>query len=151
AILGPACSCRHSPGITLTSLRYDPILRLPPSRRWLDWRCLRACPWRGESIPLKIMGQGKGRSDGPILEEATGATGTPAQETGILVRVRAALEAAPEHRRRTGRPLVTLSYAQSLDGSIAARPGRPLTLSGPQSMVLTHGLRSFHDAILVGI
>jgi 3,4-dihydroxy 2-butanone 4-phosphate synthase/GTP cyclohydrolase II len=97
------------------------------------------------------MGQGKGRSDGLILEEAQGATGTPAEETRVLVRVRVALEAAPEHRRRTGRPLVTLSYAQSLDGSIAARPGHPLTLSGPQSMVLTHGLRSLHDAILVGI
>jgi len=88
---------------------------------------------------------------GLILEEAREATGTPAEETRVLVRVRAALEAAPEHRRRTGCPLVTLSYAQSLDGSIAARPGHPLTLSGPQSMVLTHGLRSFHDAILVGI
>jgi GTP cyclohydrolase II len=55
------------------------------------------------------------------------------------------------HRRRTGRPFVTLSYAQSLDGSIAARPGQPLTLSGQRSLVLTHRLRATHDAILVGI
>jgi 3,4-dihydroxy 2-butanone 4-phosphate synthase/GTP cyclohydrolase II len=50
-----------------------------------------------------------------------------------------------------GRPLVTLSYAQSLDGSIAARRGSPLALSGPESSVLTHQLRAAHDSILVGI
>ncbi|MBI3242423.1 MAG: dihydrofolate reductase family protein [Chloroflexi bacterium] len=49
------------------------------------------------------------------------------------------------------RPLITLSYAQSVDGSIAAAPGQPLTLSGPEAMKLTHELRASHDAILVGI
>lgn len=48
-------------------------------------------------------------------------------------------------------PFVTLSYAQSLDGSIATRPGRPLALSGPEALALTHRLRAAHDAILVGI
>jgi 3,4-dihydroxy 2-butanone 4-phosphate synthase/GTP cyclohydrolase II len=47
--------------------------------------------------------------------------------------------------------LVTLSYAQSLDGSIAREQGKPLALSGPESMRLTHQLRAAHDAILVGI
>jgi len=58
---------------------------------------------------------------------------------------------AAVHRQRTGRPFVTLTYAQSLDGCIAADPGQPLSLSGPQSLVLTHRLRAAHDAILVGI
>ena len=58
---------------------------------------------------------------------------------------------AGEVAREFGRPLVTLSYAQSLDGSIAARPGTPLALSGPEAMALTHRIRSQHDAILVGI
>ena len=49
------------------------------------------------------------------------------------------------------RPFVTLAYAQSLDGSIAAHSGRPLALSGDASMVLTHELRASHDVILVGI
>lgn len=49
------------------------------------------------------------------------------------------------------RPFVTLSYAQSLDGSIAMRADEPLALSGPQSLQLTHQLRSIHDGILVGI
>jgi GTP cyclohydrolase II len=69
----------------------------------------------------------------------------------ILAQVGEFLRSAAAHRRRTGRPLVTLSYAQSLDGSIAERPGHPLALSGPQAMALTHSLRASHQAILVGI
>lgn len=61
------------------------------------------------------------------------------------------LAQAGEFRRKHGRPLVTLSYAQSLDGSISARPGVRTRLSGPESLRLTHRLRSAHDAILVGI
>jgi 3,4-dihydroxy 2-butanone 4-phosphate synthase/GTP cyclohydrolase II len=49
------------------------------------------------------------------------------------------------------RPFVTLSYAQSLDGSIAGPHGAPLRLSGPEALCLTHRLRASHDAILVGI
>jgi GTP cyclohydrolase II len=58
---------------------------------------------------------------------------------------------ANSHLRRFGRPLVMLSYAQSLDGSIAARRGERLVLSGPESKALTHRLRAANDAILVGI
>lgn len=50
-----------------------------------------------------------------------------------------------------GRPFVTLSYAQSVDGSITRQRGEPLALSGQESMTLTHQLRTGHDAILVGI
>lgn len=50
-----------------------------------------------------------------------------------------------------GRPAITVSYAQSLDGSIAALPGEPLRLSGARALGLTHRLRAGHDAILVGI
>jgi 3,4-dihydroxy 2-butanone 4-phosphate synthase/GTP cyclohydrolase II len=55
------------------------------------------------------------------------------------------------HLTRPGRPLVTLSYAQGLDGSIAARRGQPSTISGAESQRVTHQLRVAHDAILVGI
>lgn len=61
------------------------------------------------------------------------------------------LTAAADHRERTGLPLVTLSYAQSLDGCISGRPGEALALSSQKSLVLTHELRAGHDAILVGI
>ncbi len=50
-----------------------------------------------------------------------------------------------------GRPLVTLTYAQSLDGSISHRPDAPLALSGSETKHLTHRLRAAHDAILVGV
>ena len=49
------------------------------------------------------------------------------------------------------KPQVTLSYAQSLDGSIALQRGQPTAISGPESLRLTHQLRARHDAILVGI
>lgn len=51
----------------------------------------------------------------------------------------------------TWRPFVTLSYAQSLDGSIALTADTRLDLSSPPALVFTHRLRSAHDAILVGI
>jgi len=54
-------------------------------------------------------------------------------------------------------PFVTITYAQSLDGKIAVvcRQGDEDTssnfaLSCPQSLCMTHALRSIHDAILVG-
>jgi GTP cyclohydrolase II len=50
-----------------------------------------------------------------------------------------------------GLPFVTLSYAQSVDGSIAARPSQPFALSSEKSFAMTHLLRSRHDALLVGI
>lgn len=51
----------------------------------------------------------------------------------------------------THRPIVTLAYAQGLDGSITTRRGEMLPLSGPEATRLTHQLRSLHDGILVGI
>ena len=69
----------------------------------------------------------------------------------VLDRARLRLASAALHRERTGRPFVTVSYAQSLDGSIAETDGRPLALSSAESLVLTHGLRASHQAILVGI
>lgn len=49
------------------------------------------------------------------------------------------------------RPFVTLSYAQSVDGSIATHPSRPFALSSEPSFDMTHLLRSRHAALLVGI
>ncbi len=58
---------------------------------------------------------------------------------------------APAKTVPNGRPFVTLSYAQSVDGSITRQRGQPLALSGTESLTLTHQLRTSHDAILVGI
>ncbi|KAJ1619069.1 dihydrofolate reductase-like domain-containing protein [Pavlovales sp. CCMP2436] len=57
----------------------------------------------------------------------------------------------PPQPAETWRPAVTVCYAQSIDGCIAAARGVPTRLSGPESMVLTHELRARHDAILVGV
>lgn len=61
------------------------------------------------------------------------------------------LAGSQQRSGNSSRPSVTLSYAQSLDGSIALRRGERLALSGPESHKLTHQLRAKHDAILVGI
>jgi riboflavin-specific deaminase-like protein len=61
------------------------------------------------------------------------------------------LSNAEEYRIRTGRPFVTLSWAQSMDGSISTRRGIALGLSGQESLLMTHYLRTIHDAIVVGI
>lgn len=60
-------------------------------------------------------------------------------------------ERAEQHHAVTGRPFVTLSYAQSLNGAIAGAAGQPVAISGRESLVYTHALRAMHDAILVGI
>lgn len=48
-------------------------------------------------------------------------------------------------------PFTTLTFATSLDSSLALSPGTRTTLSGPQSKAMTHYLRSHHDAILIGV
>jgi len=69
----------------------------------------------------------------------------------MVVPAEALTREARHHLRRTGRPLVTLSYAQSLDGSLTPLRGTPFLLSGSKSIKLTHRLRAAHDAVLIGI
>jgi GTP cyclohydrolase II len=69
----------------------------------------------------------------------------------LLGKIREIAAAGLTCREERHRPLVTLTYAQSLDGSIAARAGHPLAISGPESQSFTHSLRAAHDAIMVGI
>ena len=61
------------------------------------------------------------------------------------------LEAIQKVKKPVDRPLVTLSFAQSLDGSLAAEIGQQTQISGPESARLTHTLRANHDTILIGI
>jgi 3,4-dihydroxy 2-butanone 4-phosphate synthase/GTP cyclohydrolase II len=56
-----------------------------------------------------------------------------------------------EFRLKNKRPFVTVSYAQSLDGSIATVNKQQMQLSGAESMRLTHQLRACCQSILVGI
>ncbi|SJX66328.1 related to RIB7-HTP reductase [Sporisorium reilianum f. sp. reilianum] len=49
------------------------------------------------------------------------------------------------------KPHVTLTFAQSHDAKIAGAAKAQLALSGAESMIMTHTLRTLHDAIMVGI
>ncbi|MEF3275352.1 MAG: dihydrofolate reductase family protein [Chloroflexus sp.] len=49
------------------------------------------------------------------------------------------------------RPRVTLSFAQTLDGRVAALDGSSQWISGPESLRFCHQLRATHAAIMVGI
>ena len=78
--------------------------------------------------------------------------GPATPETAIRAfRERLGRSLAQKRRNPAGRPFVTVTYAQSVDGSIAGRNREQLRLSGDESMCLTHHLRAAHDAILVGI
>jgi len=68
-----------------------------------------------------------------------------------LEDLRARLAEAAGFRAARGRPFVVLSYAQSVDGTIAGRHRERIRLSGPESMRLTHLIRALCDTILVGI
>ena len=48
------------------------------------------------------------------------------------------------------RALVTLSYAQSLDGALSARGGSPTAISCDAALEACHVIRSRHDGIMVG-
>jgi diaminohydroxyphosphoribosylaminopyrimidine deaminase/5-amino-6-(5-phosphoribosylamino)uracil reductase len=54
------------------------------------------------------------------------------------------------HVQRTGRPLVTLKIAATLDGRVADASGGPTPISGPESAIFVHTLRSEMDVVLVG-
>jgi diaminohydroxyphosphoribosylaminopyrimidine deaminase/5-amino-6-(5-phosphoribosylamino)uracil reductase len=49
------------------------------------------------------------------------------------------------------RPYVTLKFAQTVDGKIAAGDGSSRWISSPQSRTFAHRLRARHDGILVGV
>ena len=67
------------------------------------------------------------------------------QKPGFLVHK------AVEYHARTGLPLVTVSYAQTLDGCLTLKRGQSSPVSSQAAMKITHQLRAAHDAILVGI
>ncbi len=55
------------------------------------------------------------------------------------------------HHRSTGRPLVTLKIAMTLDGQSAAADGTSQWITCPEARTDAHHLRAEHQAVLVGI
>ncbi|MBN1161311.1 MAG: bifunctional diaminohydroxyphosphoribosylaminopyrimidine deaminase/5-amino-6-(5-phosphoribosylamino)uracil reductase RibD [Dehalococcoidales bacterium] len=70
---------------------------------------------------------------------------------GVLEAEARALNEKYVKHRATGLPYVTLKWAQTLDGRIAAAGGSTTRISSPPSLKLAHKLRAVHDAILVGV
>ena len=90
--------------------------------------------------------------NGPVSADA-GKRGDKCAETRIqsIEDLKVQLQDTAAFRAKYKRPFITVSYAQSIDGSIASRDKEPIALSGPRSLVLTHQIRACCDCILIGI
>ena len=71
-------------------------------------------------------------------------------DVGPLAREAAELNAAYIHQRVTGKPLVTLKLALSLDGHMAASDGSSRWITGEESRARVHARRAEVDAVMVG-
>ena len=74
-----------------------------------------------------------------------------AVETGLLADAAHDLNRGYLSRVETGRPIVTLKLAVSLDGRIAAHTGDSQWITAEDARAAAHGLRASHDAVAVGI
>jgi len=76
---------------------------------------------------------------------------TKAHRMGHLLDGEPFVSPAPGSNGHHTRPAVTVHYAQTIDGRIAARTGDAHWVSGESSLRLAHELRASHDAVMVGI
>ena len=72
-------------------------------------------------------------------------------ETGVEAAACDALNEAFNHWIVTGRPLVTLKLAQTLDGRIATRTGASRWITSSPARRHVHRMRATSDAVLIGI
>jgi GTP cyclohydrolase II len=109
--------------------------------------------------PAKILGL---EMHGVAVTERVPLETLPNDVNAPYLRVKAArmghlLDGLPDPRQvgaakiPEGRPLVTVHYAQTIDGRIASRTGDARYVSGERSLRLAHELRAAHDAVLIGI
>ena len=71
-------------------------------------------------------------------------------EVGVLEQTCQRFNEAFVHHVHTGRPLVTLKMAQTLDGFVATPAGQSRWISGEQARKLVHRWRAVLDGVLVG-
>ena len=70
--------------------------------------------------------------------------------TGVLAQDAADMNVAYLHQRKTGRPLVTLKLASTLDGRFAAADRSSVWITGDAARTVVHRRRLEVDAVLVG-
>jgi diaminohydroxyphosphoribosylaminopyrimidine deaminase / 5-amino-6-(5-phosphoribosylamino)uracil reductase len=88
---------------------------------------------------VKGTGFARLRAAGIALEIGLGADAAVEINAGFVLRV------------ATGRPLVTLKLASTLDGKIATASGESRWITGEPARRRAHLLRARHDAVMVGI
>lgn len=71
--------------------------------------------------------------------------------TGVYEKECRRLNESFTHRITTGKPLVVVKVACSLDGKIATHTGHSQWISGPEALRYAHRLRARYDAICVGL
>lgn len=69
---------------------------------------------------------------------------------GVLTQEAAAVNRDWLHVQRTGRPVVVLKTAMTLDGRVADASGGPTPITGSAARAFVHDLRAQCDAVLVG-
>ncbi len=72
-------------------------------------------------------------------------------KVGVLEEECRSLNEAHFKYMTTGIPLVTVKFAQTLDGRIATSTGNSQWISSPASQRLAHKLRALNDAVMVGV
>jgi len=71
-------------------------------------------------------------------------------EVGLLEGEARQIDPAYFHHREKGMPLVTIKWAMTLDGSVAAADGTSQWITGEEARADAHRLRSTVDAVVVG-
>jgi diaminohydroxyphosphoribosylaminopyrimidine deaminase/5-amino-6-(5-phosphoribosylamino)uracil reductase len=114
--------------------------KTPPCADALIAAGIKRCVAALEDPYPKVNGQGIQRLKAAGIAVDVGLMGEEATELnlGFLTRV------------ATGRPMVTLKLATSLDGRIATRTGESKWITGETARALGHRLRASHDAIMIG-
>jgi len=122
---------------------------------------LEPCAHQGQTPPCAsaLIAAGVGRvvvaADDPDPRVA-GRGLAMLQDAGIAVEIGLMAEEAHTDLRgflrrvTTGRPMLTLKLASSLDGRIATARGESQWITGPEARRAVHLLRARHDAVMVG-
>jgi len=122
---------------------------------------LEPCSHLGRTPPCTeaILGAGiarvfVGAGDPDERVSGSGIAGLRAAGVDVVTDVASeevrALDPGYFHHRRTGRPLVTLKMAATLDGQSGAADGSSRWITGPEAREDVHRLRSRSDAVMVG-